>query len=313
MVVKMCQQQARDVGDQWGRQVATGGQEMRHLAKNPGAALRGAANHHRVCPGVCQHLACFFRRIDVAVGHHRNGQCPLDLGHGVVFSQAFVALLAGAAMHRHHLHASAFKQAGQHQRIFMVMCPAGAHLERHRHPMRAAGLDNGVHNLQRQRLVLHQRGASPFVAHFFGRTAHVDVDDLRTTRDVVDRCIRHHGGIGARNLHRDRLGLTFVVGAAGRLQAVPQIAPRRDHLADSIASTQLFAQPAKRPVRDTGHGRNKDVVRQNVRTDVHGQGGGFRRQEKSTDCTCLIFQQLKRSAVPVPILGDACKPGPNTF
>jgi hypothetical protein len=51
--------------------------------------------------------------------------------------------------------------------------------------------------------ILHQRRASPFVAHFFGRAAHVDIDDLRAALNVVDRGICHHVRVCACDLHRD--------------------------------------------------------------------------------------------------------------
>ena len=149
-------------------------------------------------------------------------------------------------MHRQHLDAHAFELPGQRHGILVLLAPAGAHLERDRHVVRCAGLHHGGGNLHGQRLVLHQRGARPFVAHLLGRAAHVDVDDLRAAFHVVDRGCGHHGCIGACDLHGNRPRLPGVVGAARSLEAVPQVLARRDHLTHRIPGTELLAQLAKR-------------------------------------------------------------------
>jgi len=41
-------------------------------------------------------------------------------------------------------------------------------------------------------------------ANFLGGTAHVDIDDLGSVRNVVLRCGGQHGGVITRNLHADR-------------------------------------------------------------------------------------------------------------
>ena len=235
-------------------------QKMGDFAKNPGLALCGTADHDGIGACALQHLARLLRAGDVAVGHHRNTQCSLHSCNRVVFSVALVPLFAGAAVHRDHLHTSVLCGQGNRQGVFMALTPAGAHLERDWDVGRSAGLHHRINDGQRQRFVLHERGSGPFVADLLGRAAHVDVNDLRATVHVEARGLRHHRGVGARDLHRNRARLAVVVGAARGLECVPQIRAGSHHLADRIACTQPFAQLAKRAVRHTGHGRDKQIV-----------------------------------------------------
>ena len=269
VVLQMLEQQPPHLGHQRRRQVRAGGQEMRDLAEDPGPALRRPADHDGVGPGRFENVPCLLGGGDVAVGHHRHPHRGFHGGDGVVFGLAAIALLAGAAVHGQHLHAGVLESARQLHRVLVGLAPAGAHLERHRNAMRLASADHGCGDRDRQRLVLHQRRARPFAADLLGGAAHVDVDDLGTAIDVVGGGFRHHGGVGASDLHRDRTGLALVVGAARGLQAVPQLAPRRDHLTDGIARSEPAAQLAERPVGHAGHRRHEQVVRQKVRADVH--------------------------------------------
>ena len=123
-----------------------------------------------------------------------------------------------------HLHPRLFCGQGQRQGIFVLSVPTGAHLQGDRHAQGRTGLDHRFHNGQRQRWVLHQRRSRPHIADFFGRAAHVDVDDLRAVVDVVARGIGHHLRVGTGNLHRDRPALATVVGTAHGFGGVPQIA-----------------------------------------------------------------------------------------
>jgi hypothetical protein len=144
----------------------------------------------------------------------------------------------------------------------------------------ACGLDHGLGNLHGQRLVLHQGGARPFVADLLGRAAHVDVDD-RAALDVVDGGLGHHGRFGAGNLHGNRPGLAFVVGAAAGLEAVPQVLARGHHLADRIARAQSLAQLAERPVRHTRHGSDKQTICQSELANAQGRHAGEKETENA--------------------------------
>ena len=127
--------------------------------------------------------------------------------------------------------------------------------------MRRTGLHHCLDDLDGQTLILHQRGTSPAVADLFGRTTHIDVDDLRTAADVVFGRLRHHVGVGAGNLDRNRTGFAVMVGAPRGLQRIPQIFARGHHLANRVGRAQPFTELAKRPVRHPRHGRDKNAVR----------------------------------------------------
>ena len=115
-------------------------------------------------------------------------------------------------MHSHHLNAHAFKGLGQHQGIFFCVTPTRAHFQSNGHTAGSASCHHRLCNFDGQSFVLHQGRARPFVANLFGRTAHVDVNDLGALIDVVGSGLSHHGGIGACNLDRNGAGFTIVVG-----------------------------------------------------------------------------------------------------
>ena len=140
--------------------------------------------------------------------------------------------------------------------------------------MRRTGFHHAFHDLQRECLVLHQRRTGPLVAHLLGGAAHVDVDDLGATRDVVARGLGHFLGFHAGDLDGDRPRLATVVGAARGFQAVPELLLRRHHLADRMAGTKAPAQLAERPVRHPRHGGDEHGVRQGELGQLHGGSVG---------------------------------------
>ena len=172
----MLDQHAVNLGHFRQREMLAGCQIMADLAEYPRPALRSAADHDRIGPGVFEHLLGLLRRVDVAVGDDRNAHCGLYRGDGVVLGMSRVGASAGAAVHGQRLDARALGDARDCERIFMLRVPAGADLQRHRHVYRA---HHGIEYPANQRLVLQQRRARHHVADFLGRAAHVDVDDLR--------------------------------------------------------------------------------------------------------------------------------------
>ena len=272
VILQVVQQQAPHVGDKRRRELPAGREEVRNLAEDPRSALRCAADHDRVGAGVSEHFARLRRRVDVAVGDHGHAHRGLHGGDGVVFSMTAVALLARAAVHGEHLHSAVLERASQGHGVAVLTAPAGAHLQGDGHATRRACLDDRLRDRDGERLVLHQRGARPLVADLLGRAAHVDVDDLRAAIDVVGRRLGHHGGVRPGDLHRDRARFALVVRAPRCLQAVPQLAARRDHLAHRIARAELAAQLAEGTVGDARHRRREQVVREGVRADVHAKG-----------------------------------------
>ena len=126
----------------------------------------------------------FSARIDVAVRRHGQRDGSLDLADRVVLDRADEAALARAAMDRQRGNARVFGDPGDPDRIAVFAAPAGANLQRHRHT--DCG-DDRRNNGGDQRFVLQQRRAGGDVAHLLRRAAHVDVDDLRATIDVIAR------------------------------------------------------------------------------------------------------------------------------
>jgi hypothetical protein len=80
--------------------------------------------------------------------------------------------------------------------------------------------------------------------------------------------------VGAGDLHRLRLHLAGVVGAARRLFAGPQARIRRRHLRHRIAGAELLAQLAERTIGHAGHRGDEDVIAQCVRANLHGERTG---------------------------------------
>ena len=74
-----------------------------------------------------------------------------------------------------------------------------------------------LENFRDQRFISEQRRAAQPVAHFLGRAAHVDVDDLRAEIDIAARGFGQRLRIRARELHHARLGLAGVIHAQLRL------------------------------------------------------------------------------------------------
>ena len=172
-------------------------------------------------------------------------------------------------MHRDHLHPGALGLTRNGHHVAVLGAPTGAHLQGDGGAIGLGCIHHRLHDGQGQVFVLHQRRTRPFVAHFFGGAAHVDVDDLGAAFDVVAGRFGHHLRLGARDLHRNGAALAVMVGAARSLQAVPQVGARGDHFAHGIACTQLLGQHAKRPVCDARHGRRKDGVACLERTNAH--------------------------------------------
>ena len=202
-------------------------------------------------------------------------------------------------MHGQHLHAGALECTCQRHSILVLLAPAGAHLQGDGDVARATRRHNCLYDGQRQRLVLHERRASPLVADLFGRAAHVDIDDLCAAIDVVERCVGHHLRLGAGNLHRYRPWFPGVVGTTRSFERVPQIAPGSHHFADCVAGTQAFAQLPKRSIGHASHRGNHQGIRQSEVTNVHAElGRGWVKRwcamtRLSLHSSCPKFQQLK--------------------
>ena len=148
----------------------------------------------------------------------------------------------------------------------MLRVPPGAYLQRDGNIYRA---DHGIEYPANQRLILQQRGTRHHVADFLGRTAHVDIDDLRALRHVVASRFSHHRRVRARDLHRDRIDFAFVIGAATRLFRPPQQRVARYHFGHRHAGAHALAQLPEGAIRHPSHRGHDKIVFENMGTDLH--------------------------------------------
>ncbi len=174
-------------------------------------------------------------------------------------------------MDRQRLNPGGFGDFGDIHRIAVVLVPAGADFQCDGH---IDGFDHRVQNLAHQFFILQQRRTGHHIADFLGRTAHVDVDDLRAMIHIVPRRLRQHLRIRADDLHRNRLHLTLVIGAAQGLFRAIQQRIRRHHLAHRHPRPHALAQHAKRTIRHPRHGRDNKIIFKLIRADTHGRRGG---------------------------------------
>ncbi len=108
--------------------------------------------------------------------------------------------------------------------------------------------------------VAQQRRAGIFIADFFRRTTHVDVNDLRPGVDVATRGVRHECRVAACDLHDARSGLTGMIAATARLGRFPKAWIGREHFTGGQCCAEPPAKPAKWQVGHTGHGRQQRVA-----------------------------------------------------
>ena len=148
----------------------------------------------------------------------------------------------------------------------MLRIPPGAYFQRDGNIYRAY---HGIEYPAHQRLILQQRGARHHVADFLGRAAHVDIDDLRALRHVIASSFSHHCRVGARDLHRDRIYFSFVIGAATGLFGTPQQRVARHHFGYRHARAHALAQLPEGTVGHPRHGRNDKIVFEDMGTDLH--------------------------------------------
>ena len=236
-----------------------------------GAALRGASDHHAVGTGVVEHPLRVLRRRDVAVRDHRQAGRRLHLADRIVLGGAAEAAGAGATVDGEEANPGLFRNARDAHRIPVSRIPAGADLEGDRDAHRP---HDGVEDARHQGLVAQQRRPGGPVADLLRGAAHVDVDDLGAAVDVFARGIRHHGRIGAGDLHRDRLGLAAMVGAAARLLGRAQARVRRHHFRHREPRAEALAELAEGPIGHACHRCDKKAVPQHVRADLHSSRGG---------------------------------------
>ena len=92
---------------------ASGAQELGDVGREPGAAVRAAADHDAIGAGLAQGFGGVVRGQDVAVGDHGDAHGGLDAGDEGPVGAAGIHLLAGAAVDRHHADAAVLRDAGE--------------------------------------------------------------------------------------------------------------------------------------------------------------------------------------------------------
>jgi hypothetical protein len=169
-------------------------------------------------------------------------------------------------MHREQAYAGLLSQARNADCIARGAIRPGPDLEGDRNLDCA---NDCVEDCGYQRFVGEQRRTGSDVAHFLGRAAHVDVDDLRAKRNVVARGIGHRRRIGPRDLHRDRIDFAGVIRSQPGFARLAQLRLRGHHLGHRHARTEALAELPERPVGHTCHRSNEQSIAQSVRAKLH--------------------------------------------
>ena len=197
------------------------GEEARHLPRQPGTALRGAADHHRVGAGDRKRLRGVVEAGDVAVDDDRNGDRLFDRADGGPVGAPVIELAAGAAVHGDHLDAGRLRTAGKLGGVDAGVIPAEPHLQRDRH---AHGGNRRLDQRERMVEVAHQRRAGGAVGDLLRRAAHIDIDDGGALRLGDAGALGHAAGFAAGQLHdmdgdprpvAAQAGLALAFGQAG--------------------------------------------------------------------------------------------------
>src|SRR5262249_56228035 len=102
-------------------------------AEDPWRPMARAADHYSVGAGEIKYLARFLRRIDVAIGEHRDANTRFDVAYGVVLRRAEVEVRACAAVDGQRGDTAILGDARNIDTVAVFPVPAGADLQRHRH------------------------------------------------------------------------------------------------------------------------------------------------------------------------------------
>ncbi len=253
----MSEQQLAHPGRRRRRQQPPGCQIVVNFAKDPGPPLGRAADHQAIGTRVLQHLRSLVRRVDVAVGDHRDAHGLLDGADGVVFGSAGVTAGAGAAVHRQGLDTGPLGELRDVHAVAVVRIPAGADLQGNRDS------DSRHHRLEYaadQDLVAQQRGTGRHLADLARRAAHVDIDDGRAMRHVDLRGPRHGGRIRTQDLYRHRGRFPRMVEPPHGLARGPQAGVRGHHFGYGKGRAQTAAELTERAIRNPGHRGNEQIV-----------------------------------------------------
>ena len=167
----------------------------------PRVAARGAPDHDARGPRLPGHGQRRRRRVDVAVGNHRNRHCAHHRGNVGAVDAPREALRARAAVNRDGRRPGLLGKQGEAHRVFRGLVPPRAHLDGHGHARALERVRHGAHDLPGKGRLAHQGRAAGLSADHACRTAEVDVHDFRAERHGGGRGARHLRRVGAEQLH----------------------------------------------------------------------------------------------------------------
>ena len=223
-------------------------QILGQLAENPGIALGSPAHHHRLA--AC-HLTDFGQILHIphiTVGYHGNPQAGTHLADNSPVRLIPVELLPGPAMDSDSGNPGLLGKLRHLHDVDMLIIPADAHLDRHRHVHRChQRLQHPVGILR-----IFQHGGAFMVLHHLGsRAAHIEVKDISTTQACHILCCPGHAvRLRPKKLHGHRTFLRL------RLQHIQGmlVAIINPLIADHLRIHQWAAHlPCQYPVRRIGH------------------------------------------------------------
>ncbi len=228
------------------------------LAQHPGIALGAPAHHHRGGTGRRQHRLRLRSRRHVAGGDHRHVHERHQLGGQRVIGGAGVHLLRGAGMERQRGRPRFDKLRPNLETGPGAVAQAAPHLDGDRN---VDGARDRFDDRAGAGGVIEQRRAGTGLRHLPHRAAEVDVDQICTSRLDHPRRLRHHEGIRAEDLDRERV---LVSGdaeiAEGALVAVLD-ACHGDHLRAHEAGAVAAALAPERLYAHARHRRQHEARR----------------------------------------------------
>ena len=197
----------------------------------------------RVGAGVLEHALRLLGRVDVAVGDHRDAHGGLHRADGVVLGLARVAAGARAAVHRER------PDAARPRRCARCAARCGSRVSQPVRILSVTGTSTARTTASRMRATSGSSCSSAEPAAtlqtFLAGQPMLMSMICAPSVDVVARGLGHHRRIGAGDLHRHRLDLALVVGAA-------HASSREPHSSELDATISDTAMPAPMRLHSCG-------------------------------------------------------------
>src|SRR6266850_3242817 len=169
---------------------------------------------------------------------------------------AGVLLRPRPRVHRDRVDALALGAAGDLHGVHGALVPAAADLDREADADRLAHRAEDDGGAER---VAHQRGALALGDDLGDRTAHVEIDGVGAGRLEAARRLSQHVGVGAQELHGDRMLLGEEPRQLLGARAVLEQSLGVDLLVGERAGAALAADEPERRVGDGGHRRQTQI------------------------------------------------------